>query len=384
MSAFSPQPSAPRPVPPVEIALCITSLAVGGAEKALVELALRLDRSRFRPTVYALAPPPPPERSLVSALERAGVAFRCLGLTRVSDGPRAVRELAQAWYQQRVQLVQSFLFHANLVARLAAKRAGITRVVAGLRVAERGQYWHLWLDRLTSGLVQRYVCVSQAVADFSRTAGRLPPEKLLIIPNGVDVERCQSAPPADLACCGLPAGRRAVVFIGRLDRQKNVLWLIEHAGLWLERLEDHNLVLVGDGPERDRVQERLPALPWGKRVCLAGWRPDVPSIIKASDLLVLPSLWEGMPNVVLEAMACARPVVAADVEGVRELLDELAPQQTFPPGNASELAERIVHACTDKSWAARISAANAQRAAHFGLDAMVAAYERLYAELLGW
>ncbi len=374
----------PGTAPPVQLALCITSLAAGGAERALVELALRLDRSRFSPAVYALAPPPPAERSLVPLLQSAGVAVQCLGIVRFREAVRAVRMLAEAWSRQRVQLVQTFLFHANLLGRLAARRACVSHVVAGLRVAERGRRWHLWLDRLTSSLVQRYVCVSRSVAEFSRTAGRLPAEKLVVIPNGVDLDRCRLAPPADLSSVGLAAGRRAVVFVGRLEHQKNVLWLIEHAGLWLDRLPEHDLLLVGDGPLRESLRRRLSTLPWSRRVHMAGWRPDTVSIIKASDLLVLPSLWEGMPNVVLEAMACSRPVVAADVEGVRELLAGAATEQIYSPGDARELADRIVHACMDRIWAQELGAANAQRAAQFSLQAMVAAYERLYAELLGW
>lgn len=378
------QSPGPRTAPPVQLALCITSLAAGGAEKALVELALRLDRSRFSPTVYSLAPPPPAERSLLPVLQQAGVAVHCLSIVRLRNAVRAVRMLAQAWRDQRVQLVQTFLFHANLVGRVAARRAGVSHVVAGLRVAEHARRWHLWLDWLTSRLVQRYVCVSGAVAEFSRTAGRLPAEKLVVIPNGVDLDRCALAPPADLSSLGLAPGRRAVVFVGRLEHQKNVLWLIEHAGLWLDRLPEHDLLLVGDGPLREPLRQRLNALSWGRRVYMAGWRPDALSIIKASDLLVLPSLWEGMPNVVLEAMACSRPVVAADVEGVQELLGASAAEQIFSPGDARALADRIVRVCTDRAWAQELGAANAQRAAQFSLPAMVAAYERLYAELLGW
>lgn len=364
--------------------MCITSLAVGGAERALVELALRLDRTRFRPSVYALAPPPPLERSLIPALESGGVSTHCLGVRHVGSLWPAVRRLARQWRQRQVQLVQTFLFHANLVGRIAARHAGIPHVVAGLRVAERGRRWHLWLDWLTSGLVHRYVCVSQAVAEFSRTVGHLPSEKLVVIPNGVDLDRCRSASPADLEALGLPPGRRAVIFVGRLEQQKNILWLIEHAGLWLDRLPSHHLLMVGDGPLYEPVRERLRVLPWGGRVHLAGWRADVPSIIKASDVLVLPSLWEGMPNVVLEAMVCGRPVVAAEVEGVRELLHARAAEQTYKPGNAEELAARVIRACTDRAWAEEVGDANARRAAEFSLPAMVEAYERLYADLLRW
>ena len=121
-----------------------------------------------------------------------------------------------------------------------------------------------------------------------------------------------------------------VTFVGRLEKQKGVNWLIESAPLWLAELPDCHLLLVGDGPMRATLESAAAASGLGERIHFAGWRADVPEILAASDLLVLPSAWEGMPNVVLEAMASRRPVVATDVEGVRELLGPGADLQTVP------------------------------------------------------
>ena len=118
----------------------------------------------------------------------------------------------------------------------------------------------------------------------------------------------------------MPAGRDVVTCIGRLDRQKGLDWLLETAAIWLPQLPRCDLLLVGQGPERRKLEAQCRGLGIGDRVHFAGWRPDVAEILAASRLLVLPSAWEGMPNVVLEAMAAGLPVVATDVEGVRELL----------------------------------------------------------------
>ncbi len=92
------------------------------------------------------------------------------------------------------------------LGRIAARRAGVKAVVSGIRVAERGSRWHLWLDRLTQGWVDRYVCVSQSVAEFSASQGGLPPEKLVVIPNGIDLDKYPARQPADLAALGIRAG----------------------------------------------------------------------------------------------------------------------------------------------------------------------------------
>ncbi len=119
-------------------------------------------------------------------------------------------------------------------------------------------------------------------------------------------------------------------------------WLIETAGAWLASLPDCDLLLVGTGPLQGRLESACRAAGIADRVHFAGWRSDVPEILAASELLVLPSVWEGMPNVVLEAMASRRPVVATDVEGVRELLGPLAARQLVRYGDTQDLIDKIV------------------------------------------
>jgi glycosyltransferase involved in cell wall biosynthesis len=367
---------------PLHVALFITELDIGGAERCLVELAARIDRKRFTPVVYALSPrPAPDQRSLVPQLEAAGVETHFLGAEGARHLPAVVRGLTKLLKRQRADVLQSFLFHANFVGRWAAWRAGVRHVFSGVRVAERGVGWHLWLDRATSRLVDRYVCVSQAVADFTRARLRLPDERVIVIPNGIDVERFASAGPADLTSLGLPTGSRAVTYIGRLESQKGVAELIEHSCWWLARRPEHDLVIVGAGPLQPLLKSLAARSGVASRVHFAGWRADVPEILKASDLLVLPSHWEGMPNVILEAMAAGRAVVSTDVEGVRELLGDAATDQVVPSGQYVVLAERLDSLLADEPTRRRLGEFNQRRANDFTWDKMVAAYEQLFTEV---
>ena len=202
------------------IALCITDLNVGGAERCLVELATRLDRNRFTPVAYCLTPAPlPGEPTLIPVLQSAGLEVECLGARNAADFLAVVVRLAGMLRRRKTQIVQTLLFHANLVGRIAAWHAGVPHVVCGIRVAQRQSPWRLRLDRMTHRMVDRYVCVSQSVADFSVATGRLPADKLVVIPNGIDLPRFTNVPPADRATLGV-AGRRLVTFIGRLDDPK--------------------------------------------------------------------------------------------------------------------------------------------------------------------
>ncbi len=369
---------------PVPIALCITDLDLGGAERQVAELAARLDPDRFRPVVYCLGPRPErDEASCVPRIQQAGIACHCLGGRGARDAPKVAAKLTALLRDQRPAVLQSFLFHANLVGRIAARRAGVPRVVCGLRVAERGRRWHLWLDRLTQAMVDRYVCVSEAVADFARREARLPAEKLTVIPNGIDPARYPATPPADLSQFGIRASARVVVCVGRLARQKGQDWLLKSVPQWLGGLPDCHLLLVGDGPDRARLERIVGETGFARRIHFAGFQADVPGILAACTLLVLPSLWEGMPNAVLEAMAARLPVVASDVEGVAELLGPSAAEQTVPCGDGSALASRIASILRGESLARSLGGRNRARVEEcFSIEAACRAYERLWDSLL--
>ncbi|MDY0167054.1 MAG: glycosyltransferase [Thermoguttaceae bacterium] len=369
---------------PIPIALCITDLDPGGAERQMAGLVARVDRERFRPVVYCLGPRPAREdASCVPLIERAGIECHCLGGRGGRQFLKVTGRLTALLKSQAPAILQSFLFHANLVGRIAARRAGVPRVVCGLRVAEREQRWHLWLDRVTQAKVDRYVCVSQAVADFSVAKGHLPAEKLVVIPNGVDPARYPAAVPADLVPLGVPPGVRVAVCVGRLARQKGQEWLLRSAPRWLENLSDCHLLLVGDGPDRSRLERLAQQTGLSGRVHFAGYCGNVAGILAASTVLILPSVWEGMPNAVLEAMASRLPVVASDVEGIRELLGPLAAMQTVPYGDDLALAARIESILSERSTGCELAEQNRLRVEeHFSQDTTCRAYEQLWQSLV--
>ncbi len=318
---------------PRRIVFCITELDPGGAERCLVELATRIDRQRFEPVVYCLGPRPQGNpTSLADRLEQAGVTVRTFGARHRLQLPWIARTVIGQMRRDTPHIVQNFLFHANVLGAWAAHRAGMAHVLTGIRVAERANRWHLRLARWADPWVERHVCVSQSVRDFSIAAGGLSAHKLVVIPNGVDMTRFSpdGTGPLDLP---VPSGRRLIAYVGRLDEQKNLPWLLELLPPIFAAHARCDLLLVGAGPQRARLQQQAARLGISDRVHFAGFRADVPAILAASDVLVLPSRWEGMPNVVLEAMAAARPVVATDVEGVSELLG---------PGAANKWCVRVM------------------------------------------
>jgi starch synthase (maltosyl-transferring) len=372
----------PWPERPIGVALVITDLDVGGAERALTALATRLDRSRWRVGVFCLSGP----GALVEVIRGAGLPCECLDVGR-RNPVRAVARLAASLRRFGPELIQSFLFHANLAARLAAPWVSRPRppVLGGIRVAERQRRWHLQLDRWTSRLVAGEVCVSRGVLAFSRDVGGLDPSRLTVIPNGIDPAPIDAADPVPRANIGIPDEAHLALFVGRLDPQKGLPDLLDAAERVIARRPDWHLALAGDGPERDWLLGALAARPALRdRVRWLGRRDDVPGLLKAADVLVQASHWEGMPNAVLEAMAARRAVVGTAVEGTEDLVVPGETGWLVPPRDPAALAHALEEAAEDPDRCRRYGQAGRLRVEReFTLDAVVAAYERLWAGVLG-
>lgn len=361
---------------PIRIAFVITELEVGGAERCLVNLSTGLDRARFEPVVYSLGPRPRAGREqLVTQLEAAGVPMHFLDLTHWSQYFRGVRLLTELLQKQRPDIVQTLLFHANVLGTRAARRAGVPHVCTGVRVADPRWTRGLVEQRATRG-VSRIVCVSQGVADQCRSRG-FPAEKLVVIPNGIDVERWANAQPADLTQFGVPAGQRVFAFVGRLEAQKGIVDLLSCVLDVLKEVPSHDFLVVGDGPLRNQLNDWASASE-GRRVHLTGWQTDVPAIIAASDLLLLYSGWEGMPNVVLEAMAAGKPVLALPAEGIDELLGEQYAEQSAERHYAQRLMEMLRNLELQKDLGRKNQVRAKQE---FSLDRMIGRYAELYGSL---
>lgn len=321
---------------PIPILFCITELNNGGAERALVEIVTRLDRARWQPKVISLGP----RGELVDNLEQAGIEVVCLDACCKLDFRilfRLIREIRSF----RPRILQTFLFHANLVGRIAGVIARVPKIVGGIRVAEKRGGTYLLLDRWTEGMVNRQVCVSESVRQFAITQVKLSPQKLVTIPNGIDVERFQQATPLAREEFGLHPEDLIALFVGRLDPQKGLDLLLEAAARLAEPFPQLKWLIVGQGSESARLRYQITEAGISDRVQLTGQRKDIPELMKMADLFVFPSRWEGMPNVILEAMVAGLPIVSSRVEGVEELLTDNVSAALFPPNSSEELIRTL-------------------------------------------
>ncbi len=367
----------------VRIALATTELGVGGAERCLAQLATGLDPQRFAPEVYALSPPPDPSRrGLVELLERSSIPVHFLNARNPWHFRHAISALGKMFQVQSPQIVQCFLFHANIIGTLAARRARVPIIVHGVRVADPRR-WRHWLDRIAVRYATRIVCVSRSVAEFTRQRSRPDREKIVVIPNGVDLRRLDQSDKILLGSLGIPPGRQVIACVARLDRQKGLDWLLQSAPQFLNALPNCDLVIVGDGGDADSLRSLVREMGIVDRVHLVGWQPNVPGILKSSAAFVLPSRWEGMPNALLEAMGCGLPVIATRVEGVDEVVGCHVAQQLVAYGDTEALVNRLIEAISNPSLARQLGDDNRRHVVeNFTIDRMIQAYDRLYLQLL--
>jgi glycosyltransferase involved in cell wall biosynthesis len=356
----------------------IPTLDRSGAEKQLVLVAEGLPKDRFAVEVAALTRLGP----LEAELRTAGIPVTLIGKRHKVD-PFALARLVRLMKERRFDVVQTWIFAADVYGRIAARRAGVPVIVTSEMAVDqwKGRI-QLASDRFLARWTDRVVGNSEAVLAFYKKAG-IPSNKLVCIPSGIADEEPPPVNPDDIRReLGLPDTAHVALFAGRLAPQKGVKDLLIALDLLQHVRPALRTLIVGDGPLRESLEDLTHSFQLDGRVHFLGHREDVPRLLAAADLLVLPSLYEGLPNVVLEAMRFRKPVVATAAPGTTELV---VPDQTgllVPLQNPQALARAIRAVIDDRALAQRLGEAGRARVeTEFRADHMVARFAQLYEDL---
>jgi len=362
----------------MRIDFVITELFVGGAERCLTELAVGMANEGDEVRVFSLGSLPTDERgSLVKRLTDCGIEVSSGDANTSLQAMSSYRQLRKWLSRSNADVCQTFLHHANVLGMLAAKSAGIRHRVAGIRVAESKRL-RCRIERYALKSSQSVICVSAAVEQFAASQLGCSHSKLTVIPNGVDANFLSAAERFDWTQIGWPSDAAVSLFVGRLHPQKGIELLQSKVDELAPRGSNRRLLLVGDGPLRSEL-ELWVANCDPQQVQLLGWRPDVASLMVSSRLVVLPSRYEGMPNVILEAMASGKPVVCSRVEGSKELLQHDWPQQTFEVGDSQQMTVLASRFLDNPAIATATGAANQQFVnQHHSLVSVVKRYRDHY------
>ena len=363
---------------PHRILQIIPTLDRAGAEQQMSLLAMGLPRDEFEVHVCVLTRSGPWH----DALQEAGLPVTVIGKSRRFD-PLAFWRLAQQIRYFQPDLVHTWIFAANSYGRAAARWCGVPHLVAGERCVDPWKRWHqLWIDRQLSRWTDRLVTNSHGTRKFYVERG-LPADKFKVIPNGIP------APPAVTPALvrdelGIPSSANCVLTVGRLWPQKRIKDLVWAADLLKGVRDDIHLLVVGEGPQRPHLERFRDRVRVADRVHLLGHREDVPALLAASDVVWLASGYEGQSNALMEAMAMSKPVVATDIVGNRELVEDGVSGLLVPVGDAAAFAQKTQELLKHPERAQRLGrAARRRMLANFSVGAMVDAYAQLYRELLG-
>jgi glycosyltransferase involved in cell wall biosynthesis len=361
----------------------IASNFYGGPERQIVEHCTRLDPARWRAVVGSFRESRPRVEVVEKARERDVPTF--LIDTRWKFSPAAVLQLHRSLARFGVDLLVTHGYKANLIGYLGTRfprvpqvpfLRGYTGEDAAIRRYER-------VDRAVVRGFSTVLCVSEALRDS--LAGRAPAARRVItVHNGVDPVPADRIPDVDLhAEFDIPANAPVLVAAGRLSPEKGQRFLIEAlARLPAEHAAAH-AVLLGTGPEQAALQRLAAASGVAARVRFAGFRPGILGYLKAADLVVNPSLTEGLPNVLLEAHVAGTPVVATRVGGVPELVVSGETGWLVEPGDPGALARALAEALADPRRARGMAEAARRRVdAEFSFDLQTRRLVHAYEDVL--
>ena len=365
------------------IAHIVHRLDFGGLENGLVNLINGLPNDLYRHVIICMTV----STDFRHRIRRPDVAIHELHKVPGKDPAAYFRlwKLLRHLRPDAVHTMNTGVIDCQVIARLS----GVRRRIHG---------YHGWdmddidgsnarrnrLRRICDPCIDHYVAVSRQIATWLTTTLSVDPDRVTTICNGVDVERFSPRSAAQT----LHEPRRLVIgTVGRLQTVKNQGLLVEACGLLLRQRPDladnWELLVVGDGPERQALQRRIEVEGLAGQAAIAGFRNDVPSALREIDVFVLPSLNEGISNTILEAMATGLPVIATGVGGSPELVKENETGFLIPSGDPAALAERLLRYLESPALLRAHGRAARDHAEHrFSIQRMLADYARMYDAVL--
>jgi L-malate glycosyltransferase len=378
-----PRAAAEKEAPSLRIFHMVNSFEVGGSEHQMVEVAARQKARGHHILVGCLSSQGP----LLRTLEQAGISVVEFNPRGGMFRPRGLYQLIRlTWFlaTHRFDVVQTHDLYSTLLAVPAAWLAGV-RVVLSCRRDLSHWSWYTPRNRKIlrwiQGLSTAVVANSRAVRDYLIQKDRFDPDSIRVLYNGIDTEQFSGGhgdrekllPQLDSRC-------RLIAVVANMNVEtKGHTDIIRAAGEVVRQFPSARFLLIGDGHERARLEEMAAQFNLSENILFLGRRDDVSSLLSCCDLFVLPSWAEGLPNSVLEAMAARLPVVATQVGGIPELIEDGLNGLLVPPKDPPALAAAIRRLLEDSSFADKLAQGAQERArTEFSFERLLSELDHLY------
>ncbi|EDN71193.1 glycosyl transferase, group 1 family protein [Beggiatoa sp. PS] len=373
---------------PIRIAYIIDSLGKGGAQTALIHLVIYLSKRNYKQRIYSSNNVVHPDNKKL--LLECGVEVKVIGKIQLVTMVGLIRILYN-FISWKPTIVLTMLFYSDVIGRIAAKitaRPIIISSIRSLMTLRKGDKnrLELYVDRLTVPWADKIIFNNKAAISLALQSEGIQEKQVVYIPNGVDtaffstmkIDRLKKREELNISNDILIIGS-----VGRLGHEKGFPYLLQSLKIIHKQFPHCVLLIIGAGVLLEFLKSKAEELDISEKVIFLGQRIDVPELLSGMDIYIHPSLSEGMPNAVMEAMAIGKPTIATSVGDTVELIEEGKTGWLVEPENSEALAEKICYVLNNPKIAEKVGLAAAERMTQkFSIEKMAQSYDNLFHQLI--
>jgi len=359
----------------IKICYVIGTLEIGGAEKQLLKLVENIDKKIFSPVVIALR-----GGALKEEFEKA-VKLVVIG-KRWKIDPFFFFKLILVIKKEKPDILHTFMFTSNTWGRLAGLLSCTPVIISSERCVDIWKKWyHKLIDKFLLLFTKKVVANSSSVKNFYIKTEKIPDDKIEVIYNGIDIKQFEniSYSKEKKEEFNIEKAEFIIGTGGRFTEQKGFIYLIEAIPEVLKIIPECFFIFVGDGPLRRNFEKVVEKLNIKYKAAFTGYRKDILEIFSICDLIVVRSLFEGMPNVILEAMTLKKPVIGTNIPEIKELISDGENGLLVPVRNSKSIVDAIILLLKNQSSREKMGKKGYEIVKEkFSLEVMVKKYEKLY------
>jgi glycosyltransferase involved in cell wall biosynthesis len=376
-----------------KILFFIGSLTVGGAESQLTNIAVGLRKRGWPVAVVTILK----STEHVDTLRTYKIPVISLSNSESKPGLNIISRFTHVLNKMKPDILVTFLFHADILGRICGRLAGVKTIISSIRNESfGGSHGNDGIVAKIRELAERHTgfLANAIVVNSSIARERLIENKVIaeqkssVISNGIDINRFKEIPESEISELrnSLWVNKDNFLWLaaGRIEKQKDYLTLLGAMKIVLEKFPQSRLLIAGHGGQYEQIADKIQVLDLDEQVKLLGVRGDIPALLQAADALILSSLWEGLPNIILEAFCSHLPVVATNVGGIPELIEHSKNGLISSAGEPLALADTMINMMSQSPKKRNALAAVAFRKVEdfFTVDKMINEWENLFIVLL--
>ena len=343
----------------IKILHLITSLEVGGAQHGLLLGLPRFDPQRYEHIICSIT-----DRMHMSDLYRAkGIEVRTLGLSSKLDLSVAFR-LRSLLRELQPDILHTYLLHGNVLGRIVGRLTGVPTIIGSERTIGQARRWGRLATKLTNPLTDAVEVNSNIGAAAIEKDLGVPSQKIEVVRSGLDIETLASSDRRNeiRGELNLEPDQHLVVFAGRLRPVKGIVSGVEAFAKATKTNPNLHLAIAGEGEQRAKLESLAQKLEAANHITFLGVRNDIPDLLSAADSILIPSLNEGFPRLAIEAMAAGKPIIATNVGGTPEAIDDGVTGILVPAKEIDAMADAVLRLADDPDWQAKLGEAGRKKA----------------------